>query len=107
MSQDHLLLDFDRSVTDDEGHWYRARALGAQAEDGLWEGWLEFIPDDGSEPIATPRETVQPNLQDAEYWATGLEPIYLEGALERALDSRRKRLFVPAPRRVRRTAGVR
>src|SRR5262245_1530581 len=36
--------------------------------------------------MQTARETTQPNLADLEYWATGLTPIYLEGALNRALD---------------------
>ena len=31
------------------------------------------------------RETTQPNRTDTLYWATGLTPIYLEGALQRAL----------------------
>ncbi len=107
MSQDHLLIEFKRSVTDAEGRRYRVRALGAQAEDGLWEGWLEFIPEDGSPHVSTSRETVQPNLMDAEYWAAGLEPVYLEGALERALASERDHFFIPRAARIRRAAGAR
>jgi hypothetical protein len=53
---------------------------------GLWEGWIEFTPLHGGPPIRSPRETTQPNLADAAYWATGLTSIYLEGALERALN---------------------
>jgi hypothetical protein len=53
--------------------------------DGLWEGWIEFIPTDGGAPLRSRRETTQPNRDDAVYWATGLTPVYLEGALERAL----------------------
>jgi hypothetical protein len=30
------------------------------------------------------KETSQPNRDAIEYWALGLEPIYLEGALARA-----------------------
>ena len=37
-------------------------------------------------PIATGRETTQPNRTDTEYWATGLSEVYLEGALQRAFD---------------------
>ena len=33
---------------------------------------------------ATGRETSQPNRLAVQYWATGLEPIYFEGALARA-----------------------
>ena len=36
--------------------------------------------------IRSGRETTQPNRQDTAYWATGLTPVYLEGALERALN---------------------
>jgi len=64
---------------------YVARVCGHQRGDGMWEGWLEFVPDDGSAIAPSQRETTQPNLVDLEYWATGLTPVYLEGALERAL----------------------
>ena len=66
---------------------YVTRVCGAQRDDGNWEGWLEFVPDDGSAVVSSQRETTQPNLVDLEYWATGLTPVYLEGALERALAS--------------------
>lgn len=55
----------------------------------LWQGWLEFEPISGpgagGPPLQSPRETTQPNRTDTIYWATGLTPVYLEGALERAL----------------------
>ena len=41
----------------------------------------------------TDRETTQPNLRALEYWATGLTPAYLEGALDRALEARPKVLL--------------
>ena len=44
-----------------------------------------FAPADGSPPLATLRETTQSNRAALEYWARGLEPIYLEGALVRAV----------------------
>jgi hypothetical protein len=63
---------------------YVARVYGMQRADGTWEGWLEF-----SNPavgvLSTDRETTQSNLDHLTYWATGLEPTYLEGALDRAL----------------------
>jgi hypothetical protein len=46
---------------------------------------LEFLPEDGSEIVRSARETSQPNLTTLEYWATGLTPVYLEGALQRAM----------------------
>ena len=66
-----------------EGTLYEAHAWGRQREDGLWEGWIEFVPDDDGPVIGTGRETTQPNLTDLEYWATGLSPVYLQGAFDR------------------------
>ena len=57
--------------------------------------------------VRSGRETTQPNRQDTAYWATGLTPVYLEGALGRALNplqvALRNRLHRPssmAPRRI-------
>jgi hypothetical protein len=36
------------------------------------------------ERLTTGVETTQPNAEALEYWASGLEQIYLEGALKRA-----------------------
>jgi hypothetical protein len=58
---------------------------GAERPDGTWEGWLEFHPAEIGQPtLRTDQETSQPNRGALEYWAEGLEPIYLEGALARA-----------------------
>ena len=63
---------------------FQAQACGAPMSDGRWSAWIEFIPVDGGHPLCSPRETTQPNRTDAKYWATGLTPVYLEGALQRA-----------------------
>lgn len=68
-----------------DGGVYVAQASGREREDGTWEGWLEFVPDDGSAVLRSQRETTQPNLRALEYWAGGLTPVYLRGALERTL----------------------
>jgi len=53
--------------------------------DGTWEAWLEFEPTDASKAaIRTDRETSQSNRQAIDYWASGLEPVYLDGAFARA-----------------------
>lgn len=83
-----VLLQFDRPLTDAGGRVYVVRVCGGVAEDGMWEGWIEFDPQDGGSTLRTPRETEQPNRADLEYWATGLTEAYLEGALERALRPR-------------------
>jgi hypothetical protein len=69
------------------GTSYTVTACGRERTDGTWEGWLEFAPDDTSPVLRTKRETTQPNLTDLQYWATGLTPVYLEGALARALEA--------------------
>ena len=81
-----VLVQFDPPLTDEGGRTYVARICGRVAEDGLWEGWIEFDPQDGEPTLRTPRETEQPNRTDLEYWASGLTVSYLEGALERARD---------------------
>jgi len=57
------------------------------ADDGLWVGWIEFVAAHGP-LVRTPRETEQPNRAALVYWAEGLSAAYLEGALQRALDTR-------------------
>jgi hypothetical protein len=49
-----------------------------------WAGWLEFLPVGGGPPLATDVETTQSNVEAVAYWATGLQPIFFEGALARA-----------------------
>jgi hypothetical protein len=79
-----VLAAFDVPVSDQLGT-YRAQAVGRRATDGMWEGWLEFIPvDGGAEVLATAIESRQPEREHLAYWATGLTPVYLEGALARA-----------------------
>jgi hypothetical protein len=80
-----VLVEFDNTWQGPDGKTYEARACGRGRADGLWEGWLEFAPNDGSEVLATGRETTQPNRDDTMYWATGLTYPYIEGALTRML----------------------
>jgi hypothetical protein len=80
------ILEHSVVVVDHEGTSYRATTCGEAREDGTWWGWLEFQPRDGGPPLATGQETTQPNRDALAYWASGLEPVYLEGALLRALD---------------------
>jgi hypothetical protein len=88
------LLEFQTRLFLD-GITYRARACGRQQGEGTWEGWLEFVPHDGGPVIASARETTQPNLTDIRYWATGLTPVYLEGALERSLKRTPRQAATP------------
>jgi len=70
---------------DAQGQRYRVHVDGQERSDGTWEGWVRFEPHDGALPaLQTGRETTQSNRADLEYWASGLEVIYLEGGLARA-----------------------
>ena len=84
-----VLIKFDTGVTADDGRAFKPRACGRLRGDGLYEGWIEFVPvlaDAEVEPIRTSGETVQPNRADLLYWAAGLTQTYLDGALRRALS---------------------
>jgi hypothetical protein len=85
-----VLLEYPHAWSGPDGVAYRVRACGAPREDGTWTGWVEFWAPDGA-VWRTPRETTQPNRGALEYWASGLQPTYFEGALARARP--------PAPRR--------
>jgi hypothetical protein len=73
-------------VGDDGSTYTLVRACARAMGRGGWEGWLEFVPADGP-IVVTQRETTQSKLADVAYWAEGLEAIYLEGALHRALET--------------------
>ena len=79
------LLQFQQHVVGPDQTVYEARACGSPMAGGTWQGWIEFVPLSSGEPVRSPRETTQPNRADTVYWATGLTPVYLEGALIRAL----------------------
>jgi hypothetical protein len=70
------------------GEAYVARAYMDRQPGGLWEAWLVFFSLSTGAAIATDRETTQGKREHVLYWATGLGPTYLQGALERALDRR-------------------
>lgn len=88
---EQVLRTFEDPVVSREGVRYFVRAC-ARAVDNHWEGWLEFEPEGEDAVLRSERETTQPNQTATEYWAGGLTPVYLEGALERALEP-----VAPAP----------
>jgi hypothetical protein len=80
-----LIRLHNERVQDTLGNVYEVLIYGEPRLDGTWEGWLEFIPlNSGLSSLRTERETTQPDLSALEYWATGLEPMYLAGAFGRA-----------------------
>ena len=79
-----VLATFTTPVRDEFGEYF-ARAVGRPAPDHRWEGWIEFVPADGSgDVLVSPIESRQPQRVHLAYWATGLTQVYLEGALGRA-----------------------
>ncbi len=84
-----LIHEHSSRVTSKDGAEYSARIVGAERKDGTWEGWLEFHPTRSADTVLrTGQETSQPSRQTLVYWASGIEPVYLEGALERARRAR-------------------
>ena len=76
--QQYQLVGLDRV-------WYRPRAFGDRQADGTWDGWLVFFPVSGGRAIASDQETTQATLDALAVWASSVTPVYLEGALARAL----------------------
>jgi len=85
-----VFVNFTEPTKAKSGDLYYGRVLGRLADDGLWEGWIEFTLAGSDEVATTRRETEQRDRQELRYWAQGLTAAYLEGALDRALR--------PAPR---------
>jgi hypothetical protein len=77
-----LIHSFSAPVTDETGTVWRGTAHG-QPDGNLWLGSITFVNDAG-ETVETGVETTQPDRAALEYWASGVEPIYLDGALARA-----------------------
>jgi len=83
-----LILEFAEHLRDPlDGTIYVARVYGRPREDSMWEGWLEFVAIGAAVVRRTQQETTQSNRQRIAYWASGLEPLYLEGAFSRARTS--------------------
>ncbi len=80
-----ILRSFSETIRDDGGDYF-ARVVGRPAADGMWEGWLEFLPVNGTpaEVLVSPVESRQPERAHLAYWASGLSPVYAEGSLRRA-----------------------
>ena len=80
------LVELPRSLLGTDDSLYDARACGRLRDDGLWEGWIEFVREADGHTWTTDTETTQPNRTDLVYWASGLTPVYLEGAFRRASE---------------------
>lgn len=84
-----MMLEFVEHVRDPaDATTYVARVYGRPCVDGTWEGWLEFVAVGAAVVLRTGQETTQSNQQSVAYWASGLEPSYLEGAFARARNNK-------------------
>ena len=79
-----LIMEFVEQVTTAGGTRYVARVYGQPRADGTWVGWLEFVAVGAAIVLRTGIETTQSDRAALAYWASGLEPTYLEGAFARA-----------------------
>ena len=77
----HEYPDFVRHA---DGTPYLVRVYGQPRPGGTWIGWLEFVAIGPPITRQTGRETTQSHRRGLVYWALGLQPRYLEGALSRA-----------------------
>ena len=72
------------TVLNHDGQRYEITVRGSPISDGNWLGWIEFASKGDPRVLRTDRETTQPNRDALMYWASGLEPLYFEGAFTRA-----------------------
>lgn len=81
-----LIHEYSFVYRSDDGTAYVPQVWGEAREDGTWQGWIEFAPEGGAGPsLRTDRETTQHDRAAVAYWASGLEPVYFEGAFTRAV----------------------
>jgi hypothetical protein len=78
-----VLHAFADAIEDHRGA-FDGRVVGRESSDGTWEAWLEFAPADGAERLVTDVESRQQTRLQLLRWASGLTPVYAEGALQRA-----------------------
>lgn len=84
----YLIHEHSARVKAPDGIEYCARTYAESRADGTWSGWIEFVPANGrGSTLSTEQETSQPDRKAVEYWAGGLERVYLEGALLRGLNN--------------------
>jgi len=68
-----------------DGREYIAVVIGLERDNGTWGGWWQFRDVQTGGTLRTGQETSQPNRDALEYWATGVEHVYLDDALRRAV----------------------
>ena len=92
-----VLHAFERTIADHRGA-FNGRVIGRQAGDGTWEGWLEFaLANDAERRLVTDVESRQQTHMQLLRWASGLTPVYAEGALHRAYPATQSSAAVQVP----------
>ena len=79
-----LIADLPYRVVDASGEEFYVSVAGEPRTDGRWEGWLEYVPLDESEPLLTPTETTQSSRAALVRWAEALTETYVQGAFARS-----------------------
>ena len=80
-----LIAELTPIRRNDDCRDWRPRVFASERPDGTWAAWLQFKCGENGQAILTSGiETTQANRDAVAYWATGLEDVYLEGALDRA-----------------------
>ena len=79
-----LVHTYSEVVRDAEGRGYAAEVHALERIDGIWETWLEFRGLGRDVMLRTRRESEQTDRRAVNYWASGLQPSYFDGALLRA-----------------------
>ena len=70
---------------------YAARVIGERQRDGRYTGRVAFLPVGHGPVLVTAVETTQSNVDALQHWAARLSPVYLDGALARAIARRQSR----------------
>ncbi|HEV8320567.1 MAG TPA: ATP-dependent Clp protease ATP-binding subunit ClpX [Myxococcota bacterium] len=77
-------------IFETNGRFYRARARADPLLDGRWGAYLSFVPTHGGRALTTDYETKQRAIESIAVWAVRISPVYLEGALRRAIARTRR-----------------
>jgi hypothetical protein len=91
-----VLVQIAAVIPGRDGRHYVPRVCGREAADGLWDGWIEFDPEEGGSVLRTRSESRQPNRDDLQYWAGGLT-VTLERALNTELPDLRPKIVSAKP----------
>jgi hypothetical protein len=78
-----IIYVFGDPYRSSDGRGYQVQVRAAPSGH-VWHEWLVFLACDNQSELETDRETIQSNRDALDSWVRGLEPLYLEGARERA-----------------------